>query len=282
VADDRTGTDAVVAALDRGVLTLTLSRPDARNALSLEMLDGLARALDSAHDDEDVRVVVLTGAGGSFCAGGDVKSLARGDSIFGPAADPEGRAARHIAAQRGTSVRLWDFPKPTLALVNGPAVGAGLALALACDLRYAAASAVLRTGFVPAGLAGDFGCTWLLTALVGPARAKDLLYFSPTLTAARARDLGLVEEVFPDDSFAEEGLTRARRLAALPPMAVRAVASHVNRALQGDLAECSDAEVRWHVRLVDTPEHREAVAAVARRSGGPRPAGPDSGPRAGG
>ena len=257
--------DDLLATVEAGVLTLTLNRPAARNAFSRPMLDGLAAALDAARDDDGVRVVVLTGAGGSFSAGGDVKVMARGESIFGPPYEPSARTRAHAAAQRATSVRLWEFPKPTVALLTGPAVGAGLALALACDLRYATASAVLRTGFARAGLAGDFGCTWLLTRLVGAARAKELLFLSPTLTAGQARDLGLVTEVFADGDLPGATAERVRALAGTSPPALRAMKSHVDRALSAGLAECADAEAREHVRLTDTPEHRAAVRAVAER-----------------
>ncbi|SEO49092.1 enoyl-CoA hydratase/isomerase family protein [Trujillonella endophytica] len=262
-----TGTDELLATLDEGVLTLTLNRPGSRNAYSLALLDALGAALDSADGDERVRVVVVTGAGESFCAGGDVKVMARGESLFGPADDVEARRTRHAGAQRATTVRLAEFAKPTLALVNGPAVGAGLALALACDLRVAAESAVLRTGFTRAGLAGDFGCSWLLTRLVGPARATELLLTSRALTAADARDWGLLTDVVPDAELAERGTDLARALAGISPLALRAVKENVARALTHGLAESADAEVDWHVRLVDTPQHRAAVAALNVRNG---------------
>lgn len=264
-----TGTDQLLAGLDGGVLTLTLHRPAARNAYSLELLDALAAALDSADGDDRVRVVVVTGAGDSFCAGGDVKVMARGESLFGPMDDVEARRTRHAAAQRATTVRLADFPKPSIALVNGPAVGAGLALALSCDLRLVAESAVLRTGFTRAGLAGDFGCSWLLTRLVGPARAKRLLFTSAALSAQTAVEWGLADEVVPDAELAARGEALAGELAASSPLALRAVKENVARALTQGLAECADAEVDWHVRLVETPEHRAAVAALGGR--GPVP-----------
>ncbi|WP_029432285.1 enoyl-CoA hydratase-related protein [Blastococcus sp. URHD0036] len=267
-----TGTDELLATLDRGVLTVTLNRPAARNAYSMPLLDALGELLAAAEDDERVRVVVVTGAGAGFCAGGDVKVMARGESIFGPADDVEARRTRHAAAQRATTVRLAQFAKPTLALVNGPAVGAGLALALACDLRWAAESAVLRTGFVRAGLAGDFGCTWLLTRLVGPARATELLFTSAALTAEAARAEGLLTGVVPDGELPARGAAVARTLAETSPLALRAVKDNVARASTQDLASCADAEVDWHVRLVETPEHRAAVAALST----PRPAGPYS------
>ena len=264
-----TGTEHLLATLDSGVLTLRLNRPEARNAYSLEMLDALAAVLDRAADDEAVRVVVVTGSGESFCAGGDVKVMARGESLFGAADDVEARRIRHAATQRATTVRLAAFPKPTVALVNGPAVGAGLVLALACDLRLAAQSAGFRTGFTRAGLAGDFGCSWLLTRLAGPARARRLLFSSAALPAQTALEWGLADEVVPDDELATRGPALAQELAAASPLALRAVKDNVARALTQGLAECADAEVDWHVRLVETPEHRAAVAALGGRGAAP-------------
>ncbi|XVQ14940.1 enoyl-CoA hydratase-related protein [Spirillospora sp. CA-255316] len=260
--------DELLATLDAGVLTLVLNRPESRNALSLRMLDALAAALDDALERQDVRVIVLTGAGSAFCAGGDVATFARGQSIFGPMDEPEQRTRRQIESQRATVVRLWESPKPSIALLNGPAVGAGLSLALACDLRVAAASAVLRTGFVRVGLAGDFGCSWLLTRLVGPAKATELLYLSETLPAESAREIGLVNEVVPHERLAERGLAVARRLAEGPGQALAAVKANIASALRNDLAECADDEVRTHVRLLATQDHRDAVDAMARRRSG--------------
>jgi 2-(1,2-epoxy-1,2-dihydrophenyl)acetyl-CoA isomerase len=258
-----TGTRHLLAARAGGVLTLTLNRPEARNAFSREMLDGLAAMLDFAAASGDVRAVVVAGAGGAFCAGGDLAKLAAGESIFGPADDPGARLAAQKALQRATVVRLRRLDKPSVALVDGAAVGAGLGLALACDLRYAGTSATLRTGFGRIGLAGDFGCTWQLTRLLGASRALELLYLSPALTAARARELGLVNEAVPDDELADRVAEVARRLAGLSPDAVRAMKEHVARAHDHDLADCADAEAAWHVRLLESGAHREAVRAIA-------------------
>ncbi|TDC86408.1 enoyl-CoA hydratase-related protein [Actinomadura sp. 7K507] len=259
-----TGTGHLLATRASGVLTLTLNRPDVRNAFSREMLEALAAMLDLAATSDDVRVVVLEGAGGVFCAGGDLGMLAAGESIFGPAGEPEARLAAQKALQRATAARLHGMDKPTIALIDGPAVGAGLGLALACDLRYAAASATLRTGFGRLGLAGDFGCTWLLHRLIGPSRALELLFFSPPVPADRARDLGLVTDVLPDDRIRAHVGKLAGRLAASSPDALRAMKEHVARAHDSDLAACADAEAEWHVRLLETGAHRDAVRALTR------------------
>lgn len=266
-----TGTEHLLAAQAAGLLSLTFNRPGVRNATSLEMLDALGAMLDRATRSGDVRVVVLSGAGGTFCAGGDLTKLATGESIYGRADDPAGRRARHQAAQRATVVRLHELTKPTIAVIEGTAVGAGLGLALACDLRYAAVSAELRTGFTRIGLAGDFGCTWFLRQLVGTAGALELLYFSDPIPAIRAHSLGLVTDVVPDGQLRAHVLHRARRLASTPASALAAVKEHVLRAADGDLGSCADAEAEWHVRLAGGEEHLAAVRRLRHalnRSGG--------------
>jgi 2-(1,2-epoxy-1,2-dihydrophenyl)acetyl-CoA isomerase len=259
-----TGTRHLLAVRAGGVLTLTLNRPEVHNAFSREMLEGLAAMLDFAAGAEDVRVVVLTGADGTFCAGGDLTKLAAGESIFGPADSPAERLASQKALQRATVVRLRELDKPSIALIEGAAVGAGLGLALACDLRYAGASATLRTGFGRLGLAGDFGCTWSLNRLVGASRALELLYLSPPLNAARAQALGLVTEAVPDERVGAHVAELAGRLAAVSPDAVSAMKRHVHRAHDHDLAACADAEADSHVRLLSSDAHREAVRAITR------------------
>lgn len=259
-----TGTDHLLATQDAGVLTLTLNRPEVRNAFSMAMLDGLARMLDHAERDETVRVVVLTGAGGTFCAGGDLTRFARGESIFGPADEPDTRLANQRAAQRATVVRLHQLRKPTIAVIENAAVGAGLGLALACDLRYAGASATLRTGFARLGLAGDFGCTWLLRHLVGPARALELLYLAEPVPADRAERLGLVTAAVADDELPAYVARVVRRLAATSPDALRLIKEHVTRAETADLTTCADAEADGHVRLLATEAHRAAVRALVK------------------
>jgi 2-(1,2-epoxy-1,2-dihydrophenyl)acetyl-CoA isomerase len=253
------GSDELQAELADGVLLLRFNRPRARNALTLEMLEALGAQLTWAQTEPAVRVIVLTGAGSGFCAGGDIKVMAAGRSIYGTPEEPELRTQRQIDVQRATSVALWNSGKPTIALINGSAVGAGLALALACDIRYAAASATLVSGFAAVGLAGDFGCTWLLNRLLGPSRAKELLLFARSLDARRSLDWGLVNDVFDDDRLLTEGLARARRLAAGPQTALSAIKEHITRAEHQDLATCADAEVRRHVQLMAGEEHRAAV-----------------------
>ena len=176
-----TGTEDLLARVEDGVAVLTMNRPERRNALSPAMLDALARTLADAEADDDVGCVVLTGAGGAFCAGGDVKAMAEGE---GNGISFDARVHRQRLSHRATAGRLHEMPKPTIAALGGAAAGAGLSLALACDLRYAARRAVLTTAFAKVGFAGDYGGTWFLTRLVGPARARELYFFADRYQAS--------------------------------------------------------------------------------------------------
>src|SRR5204863_511153 len=223
-------------------------RRDRRNAFSQAMVSALGAVLARVETDDAVGCVVLTGAGGAFCAGGDVKSMAAPAADRGNGAGPslDARIHRQRLNQRATSGRLWSMPKPTIAALGGPAAGAGLSLALACDLRYAASGAVLTTAFAKVAFAGDYGGTWFLTQLVGSSKAKELYYFSERLSATEAERLGIVNAVFPPVDFHRAVMERARRLAQGPSIAYRYMKENLNRAVTGELGECMDLEVTHH------------------------------------
>jgi 2-(1,2-epoxy-1,2-dihydrophenyl)acetyl-CoA isomerase len=257
-----TGTDDLHATIDDGVAVITMNRPHRRNALSQDMLSAMAAVLAQVEIDESVGCVVLTGTGGAFCAGGDVKGMAAPR----PESNGGGRSIdvaihRQRLSQRATSGKLWSMPKPTIAAIPGPAAGAGLSLALACDLRYAVSEAVLTTAFARVGFAGDYGGTWFLTQLVGSSKAKELYYFSDRLTAADAERLGIVNAVFAADDFEREVMARARKLAQGPTVAYRYMKENLNRAVTGDLTDCMDLEVTHHAHTGLTEDHREAAQA---------------------
>jgi 2-(1,2-epoxy-1,2-dihydrophenyl)acetyl-CoA isomerase len=259
-----TGTDDLLAEVDDGVAVLTMNRPHRRNAMSQAMMAAMDRVLGDLEVDDMVGCVVLTGAGGAFCAGGDVKAMAER-----PAGEREQTVDaiihRQRLMQRATSGRLWHMPKPTIAAIGGPAAGAGLSLALACDLRYAVESAILTTAFARVGFSGDYGGTWFLTRLVGSAMAKELYYFSDRLSAVDAQRLGIVNAVFPAADFDVEVRQRARRLAAGPRLAYRYMKENLNRAVDGELGECMDIEATHHVHTGFTQDHREAAKAFVER-----------------
>ena len=258
-----TGTEHLLATETDGVAVLTMNRPERRNALSGEMLDGMARALDYAERAASVRCVVLTGAGGGFCAGGDVKGMAEGGSGGGPTLDERIHAQR--LSQRNTAGRIYLMPKPVIAMLPGPAAGAGLSLALACDMRVMADSAVITTAFARVGFSGDYGGTFFLAQLVGSGKARELYYLSERLDAAECLRLGIANRVVPVAGLERTTLEIARRIATGPTVAYRYMKENFNRANGGDVIECLDLEATHHVHSGLTQDHREAAKAFVEK-----------------
>jgi 2-(1,2-epoxy-1,2-dihydrophenyl)acetyl-CoA isomerase len=261
-----TGTQDLLANLDDGILTLTLNRPEARNAMSGAMTMALAQQLASAELDAAVKCVVLTGAGKGFCAGGDVKGMAAsGDGTVGTNTI-DGAIARQRVNQRATAGKLFKMAKPTIAALPGAAAGAGLSLALACDLRIMAANAILTTAFARVGFSGDYGGTYFMTQLVGAAKARELYLLSDRVSAEEALRLGLTNWVCEPDELAERTREIALRLANGPTVAYRYMKENLNRAMHGDVDDCLDLEATHHVHCGQTEDHREATKAfVAKR-----------------
>ena len=253
--------EVLIESLKDGVLTLTMNRPEARNALNLEMSDRMVEALRRAQLDPAVRAVVLTGAGGAFCAGGDVKSMAAGRDA---SQTFEMRAAR-LRDRAEASRLLHEMAKPTIALIPGPAAGAGLALAMACDFRLAIDTAKFTVAFAKVGLSGDYGASWFLTQLVGPARAKELLMLSPLLTAEQALAAGLLHRVYPPGLFQEQSAAFIAALAAGPSVALGNIKQNVNLAVRADLRTSIDAEATLQVRCMGTADHAEAARAFVEK-----------------
>ena len=196
-----TGTDDLLGWVEDGVAVLSFNRPEARNALSAPMYGGFATVLPQVEERSDIGCLVVTGEGGAFCAGGDVKGFAarNAGASEGPA-PVEGAVDDLRRRQREVSLALHLLPKTTIAAIPGAAAGAGLSIALACDLRVASARAVITTAFSKIGASGDFGGSWFLTQLVGPSRAKQLYLMSERLSAAEAERLGIVNLVAEDDA----------------------------------------------------------------------------------
>ena len=264
-----TGTNDLLASLDGGVLTLTMNRPEARNAMSNAMTGALADQLASAELNADVKCVVLTGAGKGFCAGGDVKAMAgAGDGGGGggtAAMTLDGRIHAQRVNQRATSGKLFKMPKPTIASLPGAAAGAGLGLALACDLRIMASSAILTTAFARVGFSGDYGGTYFMTQLVGAAKARELYYLSERVSADEALALGLTNWVCDPEELEEKTREIATRLAKGPTIAYRYMKENLNRAMAGDVDDCLDLEATHHIHAGMTQDHREAAKAFVEK-----------------
>jgi len=255
-----TGTDDILARVEDRVAVLTMNRPKRRNAFSAPMLRGLEAALIEAETAADIGCVVLTGAEGAFCAGGDVKGMADSQGS-GSGGGGDDAIHRQRLAQRGTAGRIYEMPKPVIAMLPGAAAGAGLGLALACDLRIAAENAILTTAFAKIGFSGDWGGTFFMTALIGPARTRELYYLSEKIDAREAERLGLVNRVVPADQLEKETMEIARQIAHGPTVAFRYMKENISRAIGGEMADCLDLEATHHVHTSLTRDHRAAVKA---------------------
>ena len=245
--------------IEDGIVTLTLNRPERLNAFSPDMLAGLHEALPRLGADPAVGAIVLTGAGRAFCAGGDVKTM--------------GKRAERSFEQRVESIRtmhqlplmMRTLPKVIIGMINGAAVGAGLGLALACDLRVAGSSARFGTGFGKIGYSGDFGGSWLLTRLVGTATARELYLLGDMIDAQRAATLGLVNQAADDTALHDATYALARRIADGPRVAYGYMKRNLHAAETEPLAAVLEMEAVHQARTAQTEDHREAVAAFTEK-----------------
>jgi 2-(1,2-epoxy-1,2-dihydrophenyl)acetyl-CoA isomerase len=264
-----TGTSHLLARVEDRVATLTLNRPERRNAFSTEMLEGLGRALEEIELARDVGCVVLTGAGGAFSAGGDVKGMEEGNAASAENAAKESVDARIHGMrrlQRITSGRLYALAKPVIAALPGAAAGGGFSLALACDLRVASENALLVTSFARIGFSGDWGGTFLATQIVGSAKARELYYLSERIDAREALRLGLLNRVVTASELAAAVREMALRIARGPTVAYRLMKENLNRAAEGaSMLECLDLEASNLVASSLTEDHREATRAFVER-----------------
>jgi len=264
-SDISTGTPDLLAVLDGGVLTLTLNRPDARNAMSDAMNQALGQQLAWAELEPVVKCIVLTGAGKGFCAGGDVKGMAERNDGSGRSVTLDEAIHRQRVNQRATAGKLFKMPKPTLAALPGAAAGAGLALALACDLRIMARTAFMTTAFARVGFSGDYGGTYFLTQLVGSAKARELYFLSERVTAEEALQLGLTNWVCEPEDLQAKAQEIAHRLASGPTVAYRYMKENLNRAMTGDVDDCLDLEATHHVHCAATEDHKAATRAFVEK-----------------
>jgi len=252
--------DIVLQHLDQGLLTITMNRPERRNALNVEMTRGLVEAARRAMEDREVRAVLLKGAGGTFCVGGDVKAMAE-------VKEPPPLEDKVTQLRRGMEVSrlLHIMQKPVVAQIDGAAAGAGLSMALACDLRVAGASAKITTAFAKVGYSGDYGGTYFLTHLLGSAKARELYLLSPVLTAEEAYRLGMVTRVVPDAEVETAARELALSLARGPSITLGYIKKNINNAETLSLEACFDGEALHHSRCSDTADHKEAARAFVEK-----------------
>lgn len=263
----------VLSSLEDGILTIQLNNPEVRNAMSQPMGIKLQRELRDAAMDPGVRVVVLTGAGDAFCAGADVSKLGILDPEDKVSAKWAGHPIMDGMEQRGlrikgnaeTATLLHTMGKPTIAMVRGPAAGAGLSMAIACDFRIASETAFFTTAFSRIGASGDLACAYYLQQLVGPTKARELLMLSDKVSAAEALRIGLVGKVVADADLLAETMAFARRLADGPPIALRYIKANLVAAEQFNMDAYLDQEARNMMRCFQTEDSKEAILAFTEK-----------------
>jgi 2-(1,2-epoxy-1,2-dihydrophenyl)acetyl-CoA isomerase len=251
-------TDLLEMAED-GIAWLTLNRPDRLNAFSPAMLAGLAEALARLGADAAIGAIIVTGAGRGFCAGGDVKTM--GDR----AAQGFEERVEDLRRMHRLPMLLRTIPKIVVAMVNGPAAGAGLGLAMACDLRIAGRSARFGTGFAGVGYSGDFGGSWSLTRLVGTAKTRELYFLGDIIDAAEAASLGLVNRVVDDDALQRETTALARRIADGPRVAYGYMKRNLFAAETQSFEAVLEMEAVHQARTAMTEDHLEAATAFVEK-----------------
>lgn len=241
------------------VATLTLHRPEKLNAVNIQLLNEAAAHVKEWSRDPEIGAIVVTGSGRGFCAGGDVSMMAR---------DSESTLEQKIDVLRDMqeiSWLLYSSPKITIASINGFAMGAGLGIALSCDLRIASSAAKFGTAYAKVGYGGDFGTTWLLTHSVGPAKAKELFFLADPIDAAEAHRIGLVNRVVAPEALAAETASIAGRIAQGPLTSYRYMKQNVNMATTVDFRTSLDREPETHQRCGETGDHLEGVQAFLEK-----------------
>lgn len=257
---------------ENGIATITLNRPDLLNAFTYRMIDSWVNALEDAQADDDVRVIVVTGAGRAFCVGGNVKAMLSGEGFFtekefpNEGLSPAARTKRILWGHiHRVALTLEKVDKPVIASVNGDAVGAGCDMALMCDIRIASEKARFSEGYVRVGLVPGDGGAYFLPRLVGISKALELLWTGDFLSAAEAEKIGLVNKVVPADQLSEATTNFARKLADGPPLAIRLIKRAVYQSARCDLRTALDL-ISSHMAIVSTSEdHMEGVKAVIEK-----------------
>jgi enoyl-CoA hydratase/carnithine racemase len=250
-------------AREGAVLLLTLDRPDARNAYSEAMVDSLVRALDEAERDDEVRGVILTGAGAAFSAGGDLKRMLHREGMF--AGGSVDLRRRYVDGIQRIPRRLALFDKPVIAAINGPAIGAGLDLACMCDLRVAARGVQLGSTFVKVGLVPGDGGAYFLARAVGFARALELVLTGRLVDADEAERIGLVHRVVAADDLLPAARALAAQIGDNAPLAVRLTKRAAYRSFDADLEQALELAATYQGVVQRTEDHREAVQALLER-----------------
>lgn len=252
----------LIQSLENGILTLTINRPQAKNAITTRLIDEMKQAIGQAAENPEVRCLVLTGAGGVFCVGADANEIPTDKNA--PVPSHEMRV-RDLRAAADLSLLLHRIPKPTIAVISGPAAGGGFSLATACDMRFCLDTATLSTAFSMIGGSGDFGVSYFLPRLIGVAKARDLLFTSRRIKGQEAFEIGLVDAVASKETFEADAATFIREIANLPTIALGHIKENLFAALSDPVEKVLDKEAENMVLCMETDDHRNAVKSFLKK-----------------
>ena len=257
-------TETITLNQDGPVLHITLNRPDSRNAMSLTMVNELMAVFEAVKDDADVRAIVLRGAGGHFCAGGDIKKITDPDSVFRK--EPLTASQSYVNGVQRLPVALYNMDIPTIAAVNGPAVGIGTTMLLHCDLIYVAQNARLKMPFVNLGLCPEAGSSFLLPRLLGHPRAAELLLLGEEISGTRACEIGLANQALPaGQAVLDAARAAALRIAELPPSSVQLTKRLIRSGVSRTADEVMETEGEHFATLLSGAEAKEALTAFMEK-----------------
>ena len=245
---------------------IAFNRPESKNALSDELTPALRTTLENFESDKNVRVILITGNGGAFCSGGDVKSFAN-NSDPGLSSDlsVEQKVRKLQIGQEGVSLKIHEMPKPTIAVLPGAAAGAGMSIALACDIRIASEDAFLVPGFGGIGLSGDYGGSWSLGQLVGPSKAKDIYFSNKRISASEAYNEGIVNYVVSNEELEDFSFKKAKNIAHFSPTALQYMKENHNRATFSTMKESLAMEADRMIRCFQTEDHKNAAKSFVNK-----------------
>ncbi len=254
--------ETVILKKEGHIATITMNRPEMMNALNTQMLQEMVAAIDEIARNDDVRVVVLTGAGRIFCSGADISEGGKASGLSGTPVEMHHNVRN---SYQKVALGLQRLDKPTIAMVNGAAVGAGCDFAFACDMRVGSEKARFRNGFVRVGLIPGGGGTWLYTRLMGLGRGLEFLFTGDFLEAEEAERIGVLNKIVPSDDLERETMELAQKIANNPPLAVQMSKMMAYKALDSDLEAALEQAAACQALALSSEDHREGVDAFIER-----------------
>ena len=245
---------------ENDILEIMFNRPESRNAITRDMFEQMLTTLEKCKEDNELRAIFLSGKGGSFSAGGDVKDMATRED--NSSLQEKTNSLRRIM---GVSELLYSLPIPTISIINGPAAGAGFAIALACDMRVATENAKFVTAFSKIAFSGDFGGSYFLTKIIGTAKARELFYLSDTIDAKKAHELGIINNLIDANEINEYAINLKNKFRNLAPIAIKYMKKNLNIAEAGDLNLSLNQEALHMMICSETEDHKNAAKAFVNK-----------------